>query len=181
MKPEALHRTKRFVYVVLLVVALMASGYVFYRQITSENTVQDLASQVNTACTQDPVGSAAKGLNCAQARSESPAGTVTLPPPPPVVQMIPGPTTYVPLPPVTVPSIVQVPVPTVVPGPTRTETRATTETKTETQTETETVTEPPPPTSDPPTVTTTTEPPVTTTTSEPPPTSLTEFLSRLLE
>lgn len=70
------HRTKRAVYVVLLCVALIASGFAVYKQVAADSTAADLASQVNMLCHSNPLYAQAQGLNCQQAKDVQSDGPV---------------------------------------------------------------------------------------------------------
>ncbi len=72
LEKEPLHRTKRVIYVVLLAVALLASGVALYNQFASDSQKQSLASQVNAACKADPVKARQQGLNCEEAANARP-------------------------------------------------------------------------------------------------------------
>ncbi len=63
-----LNRTKRASYVVLLLVALMASGFAIYNQFASDSNANSLATQVSQACTTNREWATAQGLNCQQAK-----------------------------------------------------------------------------------------------------------------
>lgn len=60
-------RTKKAIYVVLLCVALLASGYAIYNQFSSDSTASSLADQVSQFCAANRVLAEAQGLNCVQA------------------------------------------------------------------------------------------------------------------
>lgn len=62
------HRTKRAIYVVLLCVALLASGFSIYNQFASDNNASQLANQVAQACAENPTLAQAQGLDCEQAK-----------------------------------------------------------------------------------------------------------------
>lgn len=67
MTPEPLHRTKRAIYVVLLVIAIAASSFAIYNQFSSDSTSSSLADQVAKVCATNRVYAEAQGLNCQQA------------------------------------------------------------------------------------------------------------------
>lgn len=145
-----MNRTKKAVYVSLLIVALMASAFAIYRQLTTEDAKDSLASQVNNACSIDREEARIKGLNCEEAAQETPDPIVTTVTsiPPPIAIPVPGLTTFVEVPqaPVVVPvpsAVTFPPVTERVPFPGPTETR----TETVTQTETVTMTQDAPPAS----------------------------------
>jgi hypothetical protein len=62
------HRTKRAIYVVLLCVALLASGFSIYNQFASDNNATRLADQVTQACAENRAWAEAQGLDCEQAK-----------------------------------------------------------------------------------------------------------------
>jgi hypothetical protein len=72
-----LPRTKRTIYVVLLCVALFASGFAIYKQFVTEGTAADLAGQVNSLCHNNPAYALSQGLNCEQAKDVQ-SGTVSI-------------------------------------------------------------------------------------------------------
>jgi hypothetical protein len=69
-----LHRTKRTIYVVLLCVALLASGFSIYNQFASDNNASQLADQVAKACSDNKALAERQGLNCVQAREVQNSG-----------------------------------------------------------------------------------------------------------
>lgn len=69
-----MHRTKRTIYVVLLCVALMASGFSIYNQYASDNNASQLADQVAKACADNKALAERQGLNCVQAREVQSSG-----------------------------------------------------------------------------------------------------------
>lgn len=69
-----LHRTKRTIYVVLLCVALLASGFSIYNQFASDNTSSQLADQVAKACGDNRALALAQGLDCQQAKEVQQSG-----------------------------------------------------------------------------------------------------------
>lgn len=69
-----LHRTKRTIYVVLLCVALLASGFSIYNQFASDNNAAQLADQVAKACADNKTLAERQGLNCVQAREVQSSG-----------------------------------------------------------------------------------------------------------
>lgn len=151
---EPLHKTKRAVYVILLVLAILASGYAIYRQLSTEGDKQSLADQVKTACNIDPVSAKQKGLQCENedVRDASPSETIIQQLPPVTIPVPSIQTIEVPQPPtvITQPgTVTPIPVPELVPGPTKTEVlpipQPTGTTNTQTKTQTKTVTEDPPP------------------------------------
>lgn len=72
--PEPLHRTKRAVYLGLLSVALLMSGFAVYNQLSSDSTKDSLANQVTSACASSRVLAEAQGLNCQQAKAVQDSG-----------------------------------------------------------------------------------------------------------
>lgn len=76
-------KTKRAIFVFLLLVALFASGWSLYNQFASDSTAQSLAEQVTRICESNPSLAQAQGLNCAEAKE-----TQTTPP---VIKGEPGP------------------------------------------------------------------------------------------
>lgn len=75
---EPLHRTKRIVYVVLLCVAILASGAALYNQLSSDSTSNSLADQVAQACSQNHSLALAQGLNCGQANDVKQNGAAVI-------------------------------------------------------------------------------------------------------
>lgn len=68
MTTSTLHRTKRAVFLVLLIIALAASGYALYNQFAADSTKKSLADQVVSACNSNPTLAHNQGLNCGQAK-----------------------------------------------------------------------------------------------------------------
>lgn len=66
---EPVTKKKRAIYITLLAIALMASGYSLYNQFASDSATQSLADQVSSACEQNPILSKSQGLNCAEAKA----------------------------------------------------------------------------------------------------------------
>lgn len=69
-----MHRTKRTIYVVLLCVALLASGFSIYNQFASDNNAAQLADQVAKACADNKALAERQGLNCVQAQEVQNSG-----------------------------------------------------------------------------------------------------------
>lgn len=61
------HRTKRTIYVVLLCVALLASGFSIFNQFAKDNNAAQLATQVSQACAENRALAVAQGLDCDKA------------------------------------------------------------------------------------------------------------------
>lgn len=74
MTIEPLHRTKKAVYLGLVSVALLMSGFAIYNQLSSDSTKDSLANQVATACTTSRLLAEAQGLNCQQAKDVQSSG-----------------------------------------------------------------------------------------------------------
>lgn len=68
MTQEPRLKTKRVIFVFLLLVALFASGWSLYNQFASDSTAQSLAEQVTRVCESNPSLAKAQGLNCVQAK-----------------------------------------------------------------------------------------------------------------
>jgi len=61
------YRTKRAIYVVLLCVALLASGFSIFNQFAKDNNAAQLAGQVSQACAENRTLAVAQGLDCDKA------------------------------------------------------------------------------------------------------------------
>jgi hypothetical protein len=70
------HRSKRAIYVALLVLAVGLSAFTLIKQFASESQANSLATQVQDACRADYAKAIMQGLNCDEANRVKDEGTV---------------------------------------------------------------------------------------------------------